>query len=216
MMDDLLAWLQRLEGPQSYGILALASLLEYVFPPFPGDTVALAGVFLALRAGYDVVWVYLALNVGAVTGGMSAYGLGRLVAGRRLSRPPRFLRTQQVREALNLALDRFRRHGAWYLALNRFVPALRAVFFLAAGMARLPAWKVALWGLVSAAVWNALLLGAGWLLGDKYEQLASIVETYSTAAIGALAVAALVTVWRWRRANREPTDRDNPKKIDLD
>lgn len=212
MMDELLAWLQRTEGPLAYAALAAASLVEYVFPPFPGDTVAVFGVFLAVTAGYRVVWVYLALNAGAVLGGMAAYGVGRLAAAKRLPRAPRFLRTQQMRAALDAALRRFERHGTWYLALNRFLPALRAVFFFAAGLARLPAWKVALWGAVSAFVWNGLLLGVGWFLGDNFERLRSLVETYSTVAIGVVVVALLVALWRWRRgAGSDPEDaRDRP------
>ncbi|HEY8432880.1 MAG TPA: hypothetical protein VIL20_31125, partial [Sandaracinaceae bacterium] len=129
MMDELLAWLKEAEGPLAYVVLALASLIEYVFPPFPGDTVALFGVFLAASSGYSVARVYAALNAGALAGGMSAYALGRWIAVRRERRTPRFLRGQQVRRAIDAVLARFERHGAAYLALNRFVPALRSVFF---------------------------------------------------------------------------------------
>jgi membrane protein DedA with SNARE-associated domain len=205
MMEDLLEWLQHTEGPAAYAVLGLAAMAEYVFPPFPGDTITLTGVFLAVGAGYHVAWVYAALNVGAVIGGMGAYGVGRLVAARRLRRPPRFLRTQQLRQAVNTVLDRFERHGSWYLALNRFLPALRAVFFIAAGMARLPAWKVAVYGAVSAALWNGLLLGLGWLLGDNLEQLESILRTYSAVVIAVVVavLAGLALRWWWRR-RRDP------------
>ena len=206
MMDELLAWLQRSEGPLGYVVVGLASLVEYVFPPFPGDTVAVFGAFLAITAGYRVVWVYLALNVGAVTGGMAAYAFGRWIRSRRADRPPRFLRGQQARHALNVTLARFERHGSAYLALNRFVPALRAFFFVAAGMAGLSAWKVALWGAVSACAWNALLLAVGWYLGDNFERLRSLVETYSWVALGIVALAIAFMVWRWRRSSRVEAD----------
>lgn len=204
MMDELLAWLKEAEGPLAYVVLALASLIEYVFPPFPGDTVALFGVFLAASSGYSVARVYAALNAGALAGGMSAYALGRWIAVRRERRTPRFLRGQQVRRAIDAVLARFERHGAAYLALNRFVPALRSVFFVAAGMARLPAWKVALFGTLSAALWNALLLGAGWAAGASYERLAGWVRTYGYLALGAVALAMAIAVLRWRLRRRPP------------
>lgn len=205
MMDELLAWLKEAEGPLAYIVLALASLIEYVLPPFPGDTVTLFGVFLAATSGYAIAWVYVALNAGALAGGMSAYALGRWIATRREQRTPRFLRGQQVRRAIDAVLARFERHGAAYLALNRFVPALRSVFFVAAGMARLPAWKVALFGTLSAAVWNALLLAAGWAAGASYERLAGWVRTYGYVALGAVALAVALAVVRWRlRRRRAP------------
>lgn len=196
MMEDLLSWLQGSEGPLAYLVLGLASLIEYVMPPFPGDTVALFGVFLAATAGYSVVWTYLVLNLGALVGGMAAYGVGRWIAVAREQRTPRFLRGQQARKAIDTAVERFERHGAAYLALNRFVPALRSFFFVAAGMGRLPAWKVALWGTVSAAAWNALLLALGWAAGTHFARLESWMRTYSLVALIVLALGALALLVR--------------------
>ena len=49
---------------------------------------------------------------------------------------------------------RFEAHGAIVIALNRFVPALRAFFFIAAGLARMNALAVLLWFLgMAQAVW---------------------------------------------------------------
>ena len=204
-MEELLDWLQQSEGPLAYLVIGLASLVEYVFPPFPGDTVSLFAVFLAATAGYSVLWVYLSLNLGAVAGGMGAYYTGRWIGRRRVERRPRFLRSQQARKAIDTVLARFDRHGAAYLALNRFVPALRAFFFLAAGMVGMPAWKVALWGGVSACAWNGILLGVGWFLGANFEQLEAWVETYSAVAIGVVVLVSVVALWRWRRASAAET-----------
>lgn len=205
-MEELLAWLQRSESPLAYVILGLASAAEYLVPPFPGDSIALFGVVLAAGAGYSVAGVYVALNLGALAGGMAAYGVGRWIAERREHRTPRFLRGQQVRRAIDRVIARFERHGAAYLAINRFVPGLRSVFFVAAGMARLPAWRVAVFGTLSAMVWNALLLGAGWAVGANYDELERWVRTYTYAAFGVLALVALVVAGRlaWSRRTRPP------------
>lgn len=206
MREALLEWLTRSEGPLAYVALGVASLLEYVFPPFPGDSITVLGVVLAAGAGYSLAWVYVALNLGALLGGMAAYGFGRLIAEQRLTKSPRFLRGQQVRRAIDTVLARFERHGVAYLAINRFVPALRSVFFVAAGMARLPAWKVALFGTASAMLWNGLLLGAGWAVGANYDRLAAWVRTYTYAAIGVVALIAIVVVVRVVRARRARSD----------
>lgn len=197
MMEDLFAWLQRSEGPLAYLVLAAANAIEYVFPPFPGDSITLFGIALAAGSGYGLAWVYVALNVGALGGGMTTYAIGRWIAERREHRTPRFLRGQQVRRAIDTVLARFERHGAAYLAINRFVPALRSVFFLAAGMARLPAWKVAVFGTLSAMAWNALLLAGGWAVGANYALLEGWIRTYSYVALGAVGVAIAVVGVRW-------------------
>ncbi|MFN7698553.1 MAG: DedA family protein [Deltaproteobacteria bacterium] len=197
MTDDLLGWLSSHEGPWAYALLALACLLEYVFPPFPGDSVALFGIFLSVSAGFSVPGTYVALNVGATVGGLLAYGFGRIFADRE--RRPGFLRTERSERAIASLEEQYAKHGGLYLLVNRFVPALRAFFFVAAGIARVPPWQVLLYGGASAMLWNALLFALGWLAGESFEVLEGWVARYALVAVViALSVLALF-VWRRRR-----------------
>lgn len=177
----------------AYAVFALASMLEYLVPPIPGDAIALFGIFLCVSAGWSTPAVYAALNVGSVAGGMTAYAIGRALHDRE--RRPRFLRGPRATEAIAALTERYTKYGVIYLALNRFVPAFRAFFFVAAGIAGLPALRVALWGLVSALAWNAILIGLGHALGASYEDLASGVGIYGTVVLS-LIVVGLVVVWR--------------------
>ena len=197
MTDLLLGWLTSHEGPLAYLVLGLAAALEYVFPPFPGDTITLFGVFLGGSAGYSPWLVYLALDVGAVAGGLVAYAFGRAIDP---DAPPRLLAGRRSRAALDEVRLRFERHGAAYLAINRFVPALRAFFFVGAGLARVPVSRVAVWGAVSASAWNALLLGVGWALGGSWQRLAALASVYAWVALGVavLVVVALALIVRAR------------------
>lgn len=191
---EIMRWLEQGEGPLGYIVLALASMIEYVVPPFPGDTVALFGVFLAASAGWSAVIVYLALNAGAIAGGMIAYGFGRAIA--RPERRPRWLRGERSERAIATIEARYAKHGAAYLAVNRFVPALRAFFFVGAGIAGLRPGAVALWGGLSAALWNALLLALGWAVGANWEAMLAWVRAYSAVATILVVVAIVVLVAR--------------------
>src|SRR5688500_10040950 len=73
---SMLAWLAAHEGPFAYVAFGLASMLEYVVPPLPGDAIALFGIFLCASAGWSTAGVYLALNAGSLVGGMIAYAGG--------------------------------------------------------------------------------------------------------------------------------------------
>ena len=149
--------MEGLEGPLGYVVLALSALIEYLFPPFPGDTVALFGVFLAATAGYSPLGVFVALTLGSIIGGVATWGFGRWL-GDRKERWPKFLRRPSIERGLDKVQRGFETRGAWYLAANRFLPALRAFFFVGAGLARLPLRSVLIWGGLSAIAWNALLL----------------------------------------------------------
>ncbi len=93
----------------------------------------------------------------------------------------------------------YRRWGPAFLVANRFLPGIRAFFFLAAGAAHIPLWEVLLFGGISAALWNGLLLAAGAYAARNLEELVGLVERYNTAALALLAAAALVgALWWWR------------------
>jgi membrane protein DedA with SNARE-associated domain len=203
MVDELLIWLSEQEGPAAYLVLALASALEYIAPPLPGDTVALFGTFLAATAGYDPLLVYLVLTGGSIGGSLVAWSFG-LYIGRHESRWPRFLRGDATRGRIRRVIERFESHGAIYLSLNRFLPALRALFFVAAGMAGMRAWKVVVFGGLSAAVWNLLILLVGFGVGENWEKLASLSEGYTYASLGLIGLVALGFGVRWliRRSGR--------------
>lgn len=198
-MDDVVAYLQSIEGPSAYLALLLAAMVEYVVPPLPGDTFALAGIALAATAGYSPWLVHAALTLGATIGGQLAWGFGRYVRARR-ERSPGFLHGPRTERALDEVRRRFEKHGSVYLLANRFVPALRAFFFVGAGLSGMPGWKVALYGGLSAAAWNALLLAAGWALGANLDRLGELVQHYTWIALGLVLVGVAVAVWRMRRA----------------
>jgi membrane protein DedA with SNARE-associated domain len=196
MLEDLLDYLKEGEGLLAYGILGAAAGIEYVFPPFPGDTIVLFGAFLAATAGYDPLGVYAVLTVGSMVGASGTYLMGRLVFARR-DNLPKFLRTAQAQWAFDRLDDQFRRYGAVYLAVNRFLPAMRAFFFVAAGMARMPFSRVLLFGGLSALVWNALLLSVGYAVGANWELLQHVFRRYTAGALVVVGLLGLVVVARW-------------------
>jgi membrane protein DedA with SNARE-associated domain len=185
---EILAWLEANEGPLAYCLIAVVAAIEYVFPPAPGDVVALGATFLAATADYSPILVYVALTGGSVVGSALAYWIGAAI-GRDESRWPKLLRRPIPRRAIGAVLARFDRQGMAFVAVNRFIPAVRAVVFFAAGMAKLPLPNVLAWGALSAALYNAVILAIGYAVGDNYELLKTIFQRYT---IVALVVVALV------------------------
>lgn len=201
--ESIMGWMAEGEGPLGYLVLALSSMVEYVVPPFPGDTVALFGVFLAASAGWNVLFVYVALNFGAMVGGMIAYAFGRAMANPE--HRPGWLRGPRSEKAMATITARYRKHGVAYLAINRFVPALRSFFFVGAGMAGFSPFPVAFYGGLSAFLWNALLLGVGFGVGANWETMVGLVSAYSKGAMSlmALLLVALGVRALWRRRQKK-------------
>lgn len=203
MLDEFLHTLEH--GPQywAYTLVVAAAAIEYVFPPIPGDTVALFAVALAVRAQLHWALVYLAMTFGALLGGLAAWGFGVWLANHEDGWPS-FLKTPGATRALDAVRRGYDEHGAMYLAANRFLPALRAFFFVGAGLSRMSIGRVVIFGGISAALWNALLLAAGYAVGNNWEALSDLAERYTVATLLLVALATVAVVgrfvWDSRRA----------------
>jgi membrane-associated protein len=208
------AYLRRGESLTGLLLIFAASVGEYVFPPFPGDTVVLFGAFLAAWASWSSWKVFVATVAGALAGAWIDTLAGRamrdIVTGKK-ALPPRgigrllgFTRRPSFQDGVRKVIEKFERHGAGIILVNRFFPGIRAFFFVGAGVAALPMWKVLLLGGISAAVWNAVIFYAGRSVGNNWDALLAFSRTYSMAVYVALALAAAlaVAVFLVRRARR--------------
>ena len=190
-VDEALVQLLRdYHGPLLYGLVALSALLEYVAPPLPGDTVALVAIFWAATAKLDPLSVYVALCLGAIMGGVIAWRFGIWLADNE-RRWPAFMRRPTVAQGVDAVRLQYAKRGPAYLAANRFIPAFRAFFFVAAGVSRMRFWPVVLFGALSAVVYNALLLAAGYLAQGSWEQLKTWFSSYALIAL----MCAVVVIW---------------------
>ena len=197
--EQLIDIVARNHNTLGLGLLLLSALIEYVFPPFPGDMITVFGAFLVVRRGWSGPAVFGAVTLGSIIGFMLDTAVGRWL-GRTEARWTRG-RLQRLRPRIDDIIARFARHGGLYLAINRFIPSLRGLFFVAAGMARLPWWQVIVYGTLSALLWNALLLALGLTVGESWPRLLQALQDYGfgCAIVAALVVLTLGTRWLWRR-----------------
>jgi membrane-associated protein len=158
-------------------------------------------VALAVRAQLHWVFVYLAMTFGALLGGLAAWGFGVWLANHEDSWPS-FLRTPGATRALDAVRRGYEQHGAMYLAVNRFLPALRAFFFVGAGLSRMSAGRVIVFGGISAALWNALLMVLGYAVGNNWEALRELAERYAAATLVLIVLAVIAVAGRFLWGNR--------------
>ena len=169
-----------------------------MFPPFPGDTIILIGAVLITGYGWNWIGISLAVLLGSLMGVMFDYWLG-LRLGRRPRRPGR----EKRHAALDRVMARFERHRRLYLIINRFLPGIRPLFFVAAGLSRMSVREVLLYGGLSVVLYNGALVAAGAALGANLPALQTWVHRYTTLTwavlLGAAAAYGLWRLWQWRR-----------------
>ncbi len=207
MVELFDGWIHALGG-FGFLVVALAAMLEYVVPPFPGDTVVLLGGVYAIRGQKSWALVFAAIMLGSTAGAAIDYWLGRLIAARIDRREAKGAFLGISLERIRGLQEKMRARGDWMLLANRFLPGLRGPIVVAAGASGMPFARVLALAAISAAVWNLLFFGAGLALGGNAERLERLVTTYSevvAAVLLAIAVAFLVRLAFRRRAAGERT-----------
>ncbi len=183
-----------------YALLFAAALLENLAPPLPGDTVVVFGGYLAGLGRLSLPLTFALVTLGSGCGFMTYYALGRWL-GR--SGVHAWLGRWVTPEALERGEAWVQRHGLWIVLANRLLTGARSVISLVAGFAGLSVLPVATLALLSAAVWNAALVGGGYLIGEEWQRVLGWLATYERAMlIGLGLLVAVLALRTWRRRIR--------------
>jgi len=189
----------------TYLLLALGAALENIVPAVPADTfVALGGLLsevgtLDARTVFAVTWL---ANVGSAlimyrvgyTHGRTFFERGW---GRRLLAPH-----QMARMAVFYA-----RWGLPAIFLTRFLPGLRAVVPVFAGVTHRKFLPVAIPLAAASAVWYGGLVYLGAWAGRNLGLLTALLGRLNSA-LGTVAavLVVLVTLWWWRTRHPPPDE----------
>lgn len=163
----------------------VAIALENIFPPIPSEVILPLAGFSAAQGRLSLWAVLLATTLGSLVGAGVLYALGALLGRDRLRRIVDKLPLVRV-DDLERAERFFARHGAKAVLLGRMVPIVRSLISIPAGVERMPLGLFFGLTALGSAVWNCLLIGAGYLLGNQW----SLVEDY----VGIFSKIVLVTM----------------------
>lgn len=188
---------------ESLGYLGIAGLVavENLIPPIPSEVVLpLAGFFVS-RGEFQFWLVVLAATIGSVVGAWALYGLGAVVGEERLyawvGDHGRYL---MVGEAdLDTSFAWWDRHGGKAVFFGRLVPLVRSLISVPAGLAGMGLGRFTAYTLLGSGIWNGLLVGLGWYLGEEWERVVALTAAYEVVAVGLMGLAVVAfLVYRWR------------------
>lgn len=176
-----------------YLFLFGSAVFENLFPPAPGDTVTVFGAFLVGMGRLDFFMVYAVTTLGSAIGFMILFYAGAFLEMEFfLNTRFKIFSSRKI-----LAAEKwFSRYGYYAVVLNRFLPGIRSVISIVAGISGLNGWKVFLLSIVSAMAWNFLWIYSGYTLGNNWEmvnqKISLIIRNYNISAGVFLITAAVI------------------------
>ena len=197
-MGDIGAWVLDVISALGYVGLALLLVAENLFPPIPSEVVLPLAGFLVGRGDLGFWQALIASTFGSVAGALVLYSLGRYGGRKLVLRYGRFLRVDE--DALDRADGWFRRYGDWVVLFARIVPFARSVVSIPAGTMEMPLVRFVALTTLGSSAWNALLIGAGVILGANWQRVEHWVGSYSNAVlIAAVLIVAAFLLMRHQK-----------------
>ena len=183
-----------------YVLLGVGAAIENIIPPIPADTFVLLGGFLAARGHANEGVVFLVTWTSNVLSALAVYGAGyRYGSAFFQTRLGRYLLHPGQLQTVRRFYDRWGTAAIFY---TRFLPGLRAVVPVFAGVSRQKPLLVAFPLLVASAIWYGAIVWVGAFAGHNLEAVLRLQSRVSTTLAGiAVVLFGLVAFW-WFRSRR--------------
>lgn len=181
------------------GVLLLIAI-ENIFPPIPSEVILSFGGFMTTYANLTVVGMIIASTVGSILGAIALYGVGRLLTRERLmefcdSKLGRMLHFKK--EHINKAEDWFANKGMFTVFFCRFVPIVRSLISIPAGMTKMKFLPFVVLTTVGSAIWNTVLVVLGRVAGDSWGIVVDYISKYSKIVLIAILLVAIILLVVW-------------------
>ncbi len=214
IFGDLTEWVTDVIDAIGYLGVALLVALESMFPPIPSEIVLPAAGFAAGEGTANVWGMILAATMGSVVGAwwlcLASAAIGRTRLHALVTRYGRWVGVRP--HDLVRAESWFDDHSSAAVLVCRCIPLIRSLVSVPAGFRRMSPVTFTVYTALGSAVWNSLLIGAGYLLGENWEQVSDYVGTFQYVVIGAIVLGLAWWVWTrflspTHRARRVAEDR---------
>ena len=179
----------------NYGTITLLMTVESSFIPFPSEVIVPPAAYKASQQGSDmnIILVVIFATIGALIGSFFNYflalWLGRPIihkfADSKLGRMC-LLSSEKVQKAE----DYFVKHGKSSTFIGRFIPGIRQLISLPAGLAKMPLLPFVIFTSLGAGIWNIILAVMGYLAHGQ----ADLINKYSKEMAYAMLVLGVLFV----------------------
>lgn len=198
-------WLTDIMSEFGYiGVMFLIAI-ENIFPPIPSEVILTFGGFMTTSTHLTVMGVILAATAGSVIGAIVLFVIGLQLDVERLEKI-----VERWGHVLRLTTDDihradhwFDRYGPWTVFFCRFIPLIRSLISIPAGMSNMNVGLFLLLTTIGTFIWNTILVYLGATLGASWEVIVEFMDVYSKIVYVTLVILFILLLILFIKSRRK-------------
>ena len=187
--------------------ICLLIMIENLFPPIPSEVILTFGGFMTIDSNLTVLGVIIASTVGSMAGAFALYYIGKVLNKDRLikivtSKYGKLLRVKP--KDIESADNWFDKKGNITVLFCRFIPVVRSLISIPAGMSEMPILKFSIYTLIGSTIWNMVLVCVGAFAGNYKDKIISMIDSASHIILILIIVVFVIgVIWFYKKRNKE-------------
>ena len=188
-----------IEAINNFGYLGVVLLIaiENIFPPIPSEVILTFGGFATTISNITVIGTIIAATIGSVIGAIALYYIGRILNEERIDK----IVESKVGKILGLSKEDIHKAFSWFdskgkyaVFFGRFIPIVRSLVSIPAGMAKMAIIPFLALTTVGSLIWNTVLVTLGRIAGASWNRIAEYVGGYSDIVLVAFIIIFILGI----------------------
>ncbi len=200
MLHALIEKIIFLIGDLGYTGIFIMMTIESSFIPFPSEVAMIPAGYLSSLGQMNFFIAFLAGTFGALVGASINYWwgnyLGRPIVKKLVGDYGRYFFLKM--EHYEKTEIYFEKHGSITTLVGRFIPAVRQLISIPAGIFQMNYFKFLLYTAIGAGTWNLVLMSIGYIAGENRE----LIARYTTQALMVLVIVIILLIWLYYRSQK--------------
>ena len=179
--------------------LFILMTLESLSLPIPSEVILPFTGYLIYTGRLNLILALIDSTIASLVGSLILYLLSYYVGYSVVLKLGKYIGIS--RRHLDAAEQWFNKYGGISVVLAKFIPGIRALISIPAGVARMNVWLFMLYTIVGSVIWNIALIYIGLSLGPAWETGLTLMSRYIDyiALASVVVIIALVVMARVRK-----------------
>jgi membrane protein DedA with SNARE-associated domain len=178
----------------SYPGIFLLMVLESMVFPVPSEAVMPFAGFLIVDGRFTFTGVIIASTLGSIVGSLASYAMGYYGGKPFIKRFGKFL----LLDVHDLAITEkfFDKHGELTIFVSRFIPVIRHLISIPAGIGKMNIVKFLIYTTLGAGLWNAFLTYVGYKLKSNWAEVMKYSHVIDLVVVAIIGIALLYYAYK--------------------